>query len=95
MHISVCFNSLAETLLLPDCIAHTDVFLICGILHRDISAGNILLSLEGTGILNDWDMARKVKDIQAGPRQPGRTVSAVANYCTITTDRSVICHLVQ
>ena len=80
MHISVCFNSLAETLLLTNRIAHTDAFLICGILHRDISAGNILLSLEGTGILNDWDMARKVKDIRAGPRQPGRTVSGVASY---------------
>jgi len=80
MHISVCFNSFAETLLLTNRIAHTDAFLICGILHRDISAGNILLSLEGTGILNDWDMARKVKDIRAGPRQPGRTVSTVTNY---------------
>ena len=79
MHISVCLNSLAETLLLTNRIAHTDAFLICGILHRDISAGNILLSFEGKGILNDWDMARKVKDICAGPRQPGRTVSAVAN----------------
>ncbi|KIM35933.1 hypothetical protein M413DRAFT_32162 [Hebeloma cylindrosporum] len=54
-------------------LAHTNAFSICGILHRDISVGNILLSLGGTGILNDWDMARKVKDIRTGPRQPGRT----------------------
>jgi serine/threonine protein kinase len=79
MRISVCFNSLAETLLLTNRIAHKDAFLICSILHRDISAGNILLSFEGDGILIDWEMARKVKDIHEGPRQPGRTVSAIAN----------------
>jgi len=60
-------------------VAHTDALMICGILHRDISAGNILLSLDGTGILNDWDMARKVEDIRKGPRQPCRTVSAISN----------------
>ena len=74
-------------LLFTSGIAHTDAFLICGILHRDISVGNILLSsLDGTGILNDWDMARKVKDIRKGPRQPGRTVSAIPNrHVTILT----------
>ncbi|KIM35916.1 hypothetical protein M413DRAFT_449536 [Hebeloma cylindrosporum] len=54
-------------------LAHTDAFKICGILHRDISIGNVLRSVEGNGILNDWDMARRVKDIHSGPRQPGRT----------------------
>ncbi|KIM35930.1 hypothetical protein M413DRAFT_32159 [Hebeloma cylindrosporum] len=54
-------------------LAHRDAFLICGILHRDISTGNILRSVRGKGILNDWDMARKVKDTSSGPRQPGRT----------------------
>ncbi|KIM35915.1 hypothetical protein M413DRAFT_449535 [Hebeloma cylindrosporum] len=54
-------------------LAHMDAFVICGILHRDISIGNVLRSVEGNGILNDWDMARRVKDIHSGPRQPGRT----------------------
>ncbi|KIM35917.1 hypothetical protein M413DRAFT_32149 [Hebeloma cylindrosporum] len=54
-------------------LAHRDAFLICGILHRDISVRNILRSVGGNGILNDWDMARKVKDVRSGPRQPGRT----------------------
>ena len=27
------------------------------ILHRDISTGNIMISPEGRGILNDWDHA--------------------------------------
>ncbi|PPQ92796.1 hypothetical protein CVT25_003907 [Psilocybe cyanescens] len=41
-------------------LAHKDAYEKCGILHRDISAGNVLLKAGGGGILNDWDLARYV-----------------------------------
>lgn len=31
-----------------------------GILHRDISVGNILIGDDGRGLLIDWDLARQV-----------------------------------
>ncbi|PPQ89807.1 hypothetical protein CVT25_007412 [Psilocybe cyanescens] len=42
-------------------LAHKDAYEKCGILHRDISAGNVLLKVGGGGILNDWDLARYVE----------------------------------
>ena len=45
------------------------------ILHRDISAGNILISEKGTGILIDWDMSKHV-DGDEKPRRLSRTVSS-------------------
>ena len=32
----------------------------CGILHRDISLGNIMIDADGCGILNDWDHSREL-----------------------------------
>ena len=37
-----------------------------GILHRDISAGNIMLNLAFGGILNDWDHAINAKADREG-----------------------------
>lgn len=42
------------------------------LLHRDISAWNIMISSTGRGVLNDWDHAL---DILLCERHPGRTVS--------------------
>jgi RIO-like serine/threonine protein kinase len=59
-------------------IAHTAAYNRTRILHRDISAGNILITKEGTGILIDWDLSKKVKvrdDADAQPRRYSRTVS--------------------
>ncbi|KAG6887717.1 hypothetical protein C0992_011004 [Termitomyces sp. T32_za158] len=36
----------------------------CGIIHRDVSAKNILITQSG-GILNDWDLAKEETDIQS------------------------------
>lgn len=53
-----------------------------GILHRDISFGNVMISEEGRGILNDWDHSRadprchNPNDAAAGP--PFRTVSSIS-----------------
>lgn len=42
-------------------------------MHRDVSGGNILLAKDG-GILNDWDMAVNVEEVERGPRAHERTV---------------------
>ena len=56
-------------------IAHTDAYDKTQILHRDVSAGNILITERGTGILIDWDLSKKVKeDLDARPRRHSRTV---------------------
>ncbi|KAH7906586.1 hypothetical protein BJ138DRAFT_1071530 [Hygrophoropsis aurantiaca] len=52
-------------------IAHRDAVALCRILHRDVSAGNILISRDGRGILNDWEMSKDM-DITVA-RQLGRT----------------------
>ncbi|KAH9480771.1 hypothetical protein JR316_0007371 [Psilocybe cubensis] len=41
-------------------IAHQDAYQLCGILHRDVSIGNILRRRDGAGgVLNDWDLAAR------------------------------------
>ncbi|TBU56062.1 hypothetical protein BD310DRAFT_824556 [Dichomitus squalens] len=48
-----------------------------GILHRDISAGNLLIYKddegEWTGLLNDWELSKKVDNESPEGRQPDRT----------------------
>jgi len=45
------------------------------ILHRDVSAGNILIADDGSGMLIDWDLSKKViKDVDVGARSHSRTV---------------------
>ncbi|KAH9942013.1 hypothetical protein B0H21DRAFT_884721 [Amylocystis lapponica] len=68
-----------------DCLwAHQDAYK-AGILHRDISAGNILIitTIEGGeacqhGLLNDWELAKELPnpnapEAQISARQPDRT----------------------
>ncbi|KAG9317721.1 hypothetical protein JVU11DRAFT_1937 [Chiua virens] len=51
--------------------AHSHAFEKAKILHRDISAGNIILTDDGRGLLIDWELAKLVSDI--GSRRPDRT----------------------
>ena len=57
--------------------AHRDAYTHLKILHRDVSGTNILIVCGSDGkrygILNDWDLARKIDD-STGPRQGERTV---------------------
>jgi serine/threonine protein kinase len=56
-------------------IAHTAAYNKARILHRDVSAGNILITDKGSGILIDWDLSKKVKeDRDLKARRHSRTV---------------------
>ncbi|KAH9174774.1 hypothetical protein EDB89DRAFT_1904348 [Lactarius sanguifluus] len=55
-------------------VAHTEAYERVGILHRDVSAGNILITENGSGILIDWDLSKKVVKGGSGTqRQHSRT----------------------
>ncbi|KDQ28303.1 hypothetical protein PLEOSDRAFT_1009535, partial [Pleurotus ostreatus PC15] len=45
----------------------------CGILHGDVSGGNILILDNNEGLLNDWDLARKEAEDDGGPQDSERT----------------------
>ncbi|KAK0185140.1 hypothetical protein F5146DRAFT_1071581, partial [Armillaria mellea] len=65
-------------------LGHEDAFTKCKILHRDVSGGNILIVYDekvpedkvdggGHGLLNDWDMALLISDLDKVARQAERT----------------------
>ncbi|KAF9268609.1 hypothetical protein L218DRAFT_891932 [Marasmius fiardii PR-910] len=54
-------------------IAHKDAYEIAGILHRDISVGNIIIMSDGTGRLIDWDLCQFRHRRDKGPRTNRRT----------------------
>ncbi|KAK0495807.1 hypothetical protein EDD18DRAFT_1167474 [Armillaria luteobubalina] len=65
-------------------LGHKDALTICKILHRDVSGGNILIVYDekvpenihdggGRGLLNDWDMAIHMDDLDKPARQAERT----------------------
>ncbi|KAF8548211.1 hypothetical protein OG21DRAFT_789751, partial [Imleria badia] len=51
--------------------AHSHAFNSAKIMHRDISAGNIILTDEGRGLLIDWELAKLMDEV--GSRRPDRT----------------------
>ena len=54
--------------------AHTVAYGTARILHRDVSAANILITENGSGMLIDWDLSKEIKDDDETPRQHSRTV---------------------
>ncbi|KAG1763736.1 hypothetical protein EV702DRAFT_1156666 [Suillus placidus] len=44
--------------------AHEDAYNKAGILHRDVSVGNLIVTDDGEGLLIDWDLCRKRGIIQ-------------------------------
>ncbi|KAF9483011.1 hypothetical protein BDN70DRAFT_828166 [Pholiota conissans] len=52
--------------------AHDEAYFKAGILHRDISVGNILITDKG-GILIDWDMCIRLSPEKKSARRPKRT----------------------
>jgi len=69
----------------PCLIAHRDAYIKTRILHRDVSAGNILITEKGSGILIDWDLSKKVKDyVEPKPRLHSRTVRCQSDDFTFS-----------
>lgn len=62
-------------------LAHQSAWELAEILHRDISAGNIMIDVESPenkprGFLNDWDLCKYAEDLKKPTTQPaGRSVS--------------------
>ncbi|KAF9465123.1 hypothetical protein BDZ94DRAFT_1189655 [Collybia nuda] len=55
-------------------IAHKEAYEKCSILHRDISAKNVMMKENGSGFLNDWDLAKRVtQGEKQAPRDHERT----------------------
>ncbi|KAH8986325.1 hypothetical protein EDB92DRAFT_1879660 [Lactarius akahatsu] len=54
--------------------AHTKAYKRVQILHRDVSAGNILITEERSGILIDWDLSKKRRQFTHGKTSRSRAV---------------------
>jgi hypothetical protein len=58
-----------------------------GVMHRDVSIGNILITKDGRGILNDWEFSTVVRVVNGGyepadARLAHRTVTAISSPST-------------
>ena len=72
--------------LTPVLLGHGEAHEQCKLLHRDVSTGNILIlptldpletggfMVTWSGILSDWELAKKVDGGDEKARQPHRTV---------------------
>ena len=58
-------------------VAHDAAYYDANILHRDISAGNIMISEGGGGFLIDWDMCVRVEE---GAEPSGRVERTVGIF---------------
>lgn len=65
----------ANTNVIHHFLAHKQAYEDAGILHRDISPGNIIIDSSGNGWLIDWDMAKPKSLSTSLPRRATRTVS--------------------
>ncbi|KAI0270559.1 hypothetical protein BC834DRAFT_841404 [Gloeopeniophorella convolvens] len=75
VHYRMVLRTVGKPLTVRDAIVGHDVaFRRAKILHRDISANNILLSVPGgRGLLIDWDLSISVEHEPLGPQQHHRT----------------------
>ncbi|KAF8056974.1 hypothetical protein FPV67DRAFT_633928 [Lyophyllum atratum] len=63
------------------------------IIHRDISANNILIDADGNGVLNDWDLAKPESELEQA-RRHGRTGTWEFMSCNLLSERRKI-HTIQ
>lgn len=65
-------------------LAHEEAYKKARIVHRDISAGNIMIDKNGDGLLIDWDLSRSLDTTYPGELDV--VVSAGMPYCLACTD---------
>ena len=54
------------------CTAHSKAYTLRGVLHRDISVGNIMINARtNKGLLTDWDLSKCVIKLNMRAAQPG------------------------
>jgi hypothetical protein len=61
--IGMPYSSIFFTLSKFILTAHYHTYYDAGILHRDISAGNILITSSGQGLLIDWDLSKDTNSL--------------------------------
>lgn len=61
-----------------------------GILHRDLSPGNIIIDHEGKGLLIDWDLSKPLSKEVESPRRVMRTVRAKTVSHVVTSTNTVL-----
>ncbi|KAF8067990.1 hypothetical protein FPV67DRAFT_1780966 [Lyophyllum atratum] len=93
-HLDRAKNSKAMMQAVSDAFtAHRQAYERCTIIHRDISARNILVDDEGRGILNDWDLVKHESELKRGRRHE-RTGTWEFMSCLLLTGHHTI-HTIQ
>lgn len=66
--VSIMFNNYCTPA--PNSVLHTvaidKAYDSSGLLHRDISYGNVMIAADGRGVLTDWDHAGTKEDLVPG-----------------------------
>lgn len=57
-------------------VAYDEAFFGAGVLHGDISTGNIIMLADGTGLLVDWDFC---KDMNSAPESEERAMECAVS----------------
>ncbi|KAK7433817.1 hypothetical protein VKT23_020533 [Stygiomarasmius scandens] len=90
------FNDTKELIrvLCDGLIAHRDALRKCKLLHRDISAGNLLITTNGRGLLGDWELCKFVPHL-GKPRQIERTGTWQFISVALLKATTFACHTVK
>ncbi|KAG6812402.1 hypothetical protein H0H92_003083 [Tricholoma furcatifolium] len=77
-------------------LAHKEAYEKCGIVHRDISARNILITMDGRGVLNDWDLAKHESQLEK-PRRHEITGTWKLTFmsCLLLRRKAPLVHSIQ
>ncbi|KAJ8475426.1 hypothetical protein ONZ45_g15613 [Pleurotus djamor] len=75
-------------------VGHQQAYEKCKLLHRDVSAGNILILGNGNGLLSDWDLAEKLDKAREAARAHDR-IGTWAFMSVELSTQSNTCNSVQ
>ncbi|KAG5653720.1 hypothetical protein H0H81_011127 [Sphagnurus paluster] len=73
--------------------AQSDALTLCGYVHQDITSKNLLVGEEGRGVLNDWDLAKELTDLNR-PRRHEKTGTWAFMSCLLLSNHHAI-HTIQ